>query len=127
MFRVWIYLALAIAAEVAATSTLRTTDRFTAPVPTIAVLVGFLVSFYLLSLVIRDVPLAVAYAVWAGVGTVVVAAIGVFGLGESMSFVRMSGVVCVVVGVVGVNLCGPRTLAAPPVPVGAPENSCDVA
>jgi small multidrug resistance pump len=101
--RAWLCLAAAIAAEIIATSMLRSTEQFTSPGFTVGVLAGFMISFYLLSLVIRRVPLGVAYAVWAGIGTVVVAVIGVCAFDEPMPTLRAIGIVCVVIGVVAVK------------------------
>ncbi|MGY1750020.1 DMT family transporter [Modestobacter sp. SYSU DS0511] len=102
----YLLLACAIAAEVAATSLLPRTAGFTVPLPTVAVLAGYALSFVLLAQVVRTVPVAVAYAIWSGAGTAAVAAIGATLLGQPLSGWQVAGLVLVVVGVVLLNLGG---------------------
>lgn len=102
----WLYLALAIATEVAGTVALRFTDGFTRPLPVAVVVVGYGLSFVLLSLTLRGLELGLAYAVWAGVGTAAIAAIGVLALGEAMSALKLASLALIVAGVVGLNLAG---------------------
>jgi small multidrug resistance pump len=73
----YIYLAIAIIAEVASTSALKASDEFTKLIPSLIVIVGYGASFYLLTLVLRTIPVAITYAVWSGAGIVLVAIIGV--------------------------------------------------
>ena len=72
----YLYLALAIIAEVAATSALKATKEFTRLVPSLIVVFGYAIAFYLLSLVLKTIPVGISYAVWAGIGIVLVAIIG---------------------------------------------------
>ena len=72
----YLYLAIAIAAEVVATSALKASEGFTKTGPTLIVAAGYGVAFYFLSLVLKSVPVGVAYAIWSGVGIVLIAAIG---------------------------------------------------
>ena len=74
-------LLLAIGIEVGATAALPRTDGFTQPVWTPIVLVGYAVSIWLLALVVRQMPVSVAYAIWAGLGTAAIAVVGVVLLG----------------------------------------------
>lgn len=101
-----VLLVLAIAVEVAATSLLPRTDGFTSPAWTVAVLGGYAASIALLAVVVRTIPVSVAYAVWSGLGTAAVAVIGVLVLGESMSWTKGLALAFIVVGVVGLNLSG---------------------
>lgn len=97
-------LLVAIAAEVAATSSLARTDGFRNPGWTVAVLAGYAVSIWLLSLVVRTIPVSVTYAIWAGLGTAAVAVVGVVYLGERLDVVKAAAVAMIVVGVVVLNL-----------------------
>lgn len=97
-------LAVAIAVEVLATSMLKTTAGFTRLVPTALCLSGYAVSFALVAQVVQRMPVGVVYAIWSGVGTAAVAAIGVTFLGESMSPVMTAGLVLVIAGVLMLNL-----------------------
>jgi small multidrug resistance pump len=99
-------LALAIAVEVAATVALRSSDGFSRPVPSVMVVLGYALAFYLLALVLRSIPVSVAYAVWSGIGTAAVAVIGMTVLGEPAGALKLASLVAIVVGVVGLNLAG---------------------
>ena len=92
---------LAIAIEVVATVALKFSDGFTRLRPSVVVVVGYTVSFGLLSWVLRHgVPLSVAYAVWSALGTAAVATVGVLYLDEPMQLLKAVGLVLIVVGVV---------------------------
>jgi small multidrug resistance pump len=99
-------LALAIAIEVGATISLRYSDGFTKPLPSAIVVVGYVLSFYLLALVLRDISVSTAYAVWAGAGTAAVALIGMAILGEPATAVKIGAILLIVVGVIALNLAG---------------------
>ena len=99
-----VVLMTAIGIEVASTALLPRAQGFTHLGWTAAVLAGYAVSIWMLAIVVRTVPVSVAYAVWSGVGTAVVAALGYFFLGESLGWVKALSLGLIVVGVVGVNL-----------------------
>lgn len=94
----------AIITEVAATSSLPRTDGFRNPGWTAAVLAGYAVSIWLLSLVVRTIPVSVTYAIWAGLGTAAVAVVGVLWLGERLDLVKAGAIALIVVGVVVLNI-----------------------
>ena len=102
----YLLLACAIAAEVAATSLLPRTASFTVLAPSIAVVVGYVLSFVLLARVVETVPDAVAYAIWSAAGTAAVAAIGATFLGQSLRGWQRGGLALVVVGVELLQLGG---------------------
>jgi small multidrug resistance pump len=99
-------LGIAIAIEVGATISLRYSDGFTKPLPSSLTVVGYLLSFYLLALVLRDISVSTAYAVWAGAGTAAVAVIGMAILGEPATALKIGSIVLIIVGVVALNLSG---------------------
>ena len=101
-----VLLLVAIGAEVAATSLLPRASGFTHPWWSAAVVGGYALSIWLLAVVVRSIPVSVAYAVWAGLGTAAVAVIGFVFLGESMGWVKATSVGLIVIGVVGLNLVG---------------------
>jgi small multidrug resistance pump len=103
----YLLLACAIAAEVLATSLLGRTNGFTVLLPSVAVVAGYAVSFFLLSIVVKTVPVGIAYAIWSGVGTLAVVGIGVTLLGQPLAAWQLLGVALVVVGVVLINVGGP--------------------
>ena len=99
-------LALAIVVEVAATLCLRASDGFTRPLPSALVVVGYLVSFWLLAKVLQEISVGTTYAIWAGAGTAAIALIGMVALDEPVTALRVGSIVLIVVGVVGLNLAG---------------------
>jgi|ERR687895_1638689 multidrug transporter EmrE-like cation transporter len=101
-----VLLTLAIAVEVAATLALRASDGFARIGPTIAVVAGYGTAFFLLGLVLRTMPVSVAYAVWSAVGTGTIALIGMTLLDEPAGVLRVACLVLIIVGVVGLNLAG---------------------
>ena len=101
-----VLLVAAIAIEVAATALLPRAEGFTNPGWSAGVLVGYGVSIWLLSLVVRTLPVSVTYAVWAGLGTAAVAIAGYLFLGESMTWLKAVSLALIVVGVVGLNAAG---------------------
>lgn len=99
-------LAIAIAVEVGATIMLRASDGFSKPLPTALVIAGYATSFWLLSLVLRDISIGTTYAIWAGAGTAAVALIGIVALGEPATAIKLASVALIIAGVIGLNLGG---------------------
>ena len=99
-------LAFAIALEVFGTSMLRVSDGMSKAAPTVAALAAYALSFYLLALVLKHIDIGLTYAIWAGVGTAMVAVIGVAAWGEPMGVVKVLSIVAVIAGVIGLNLSG---------------------
>ncbi|TAL06566.1 MAG: multidrug efflux SMR transporter [Porticoccaceae bacterium] len=95
----WLYLALAIAAEVVATSALKTAAGFTRPLPSLLVVLGYGVAFYCLSLSLKVVPVGVAYAIWSGVGTALIAVIGWVLFGQTLDVAALIGLALIVAGI----------------------------
>ena len=100
----WLFLAVAILGEVIATSALKSSDGFTRPVPSLVVVVGYGLAFYFLSLALRAIPVAIAYAVWAGLGIVLVAAIAWLFHGQKLDLWALRGIALIVSGVAVLNL-----------------------
>ncbi|AGT08734.1 DMT family transporter [Paracoccus aminophilus] len=97
-------LLLAIALEVTGTSLLHATEQFSRLTPTLAMAGCYGLSFYLLSRVLRHIPLGIAYALWSGLGMIMVALVGTFLLGQPLDLAAMVGLAFILVGVVIVNL-----------------------
>ena len=100
----WIYLSIAILSEVVGTSALKATDGFSRLWPAVLVFFAYSLSFYFLSLTLRTLPLGVAYAIWSGVGVVLVAVIGWAVYGQALSPLAVVGIGLIVVGAVLLNL-----------------------
>ena len=96
----FVYLILAIVAEVVATSALKASLGFTRPLPSVLVVVGYGTAFYLLSLVLRTLTVGVAYAIWAGLGIVLVTLVGIVVFGEKPDLAAVVGISLIVAGVV---------------------------
>ncbi len=99
-------LMLAIGLEVAATTALPRADSFRDPLWTALVLGGYVVSIWLLTVVVERMQVSVAYAIWAGLGTALIAVVGVVALGESWDLTKVVALSLIVVGVVVLNLHG---------------------
>jgi small multidrug resistance pump len=98
------YLAAAILLEVCGTTSLKLSDGFTRIAPSAAVVLCYVASFALLGLALRGIELSIAYAVWSGVGTAVVAAIGIIWFGESAAVSKLLCFALIVLGVAGLHL-----------------------
>ena len=99
-------LAIAIGSEVAGTIALKYSDGFTRPVPSAVVVGGYALSFWMLALVLKEMPVGIAYAVWAAVGTAMVAGIGIVAFGEPAGTLKLLSLALIIAGVVGLNLAG---------------------
>ncbi len=106
MIIAWAVLAAAIGVEVAATAALPRTDGFRDPAWTGAVMLGYTLSIWMLTVVIREIPVSVAYAVWSGLGTAGIAVIGVLLLGEGIDLLKSAALLMIIAGVVLLNLHG---------------------
>jgi small multidrug resistance pump len=100
----YLYLALAIVAEVIATTALKRTDQFTRPWPSVIVAVGYLVAFYLLTLVLDRMSVGVVYAMWSGLGIVLVTIVAAVVYREQPDGIAIAGMALIVAGVVLMNL-----------------------
>jgi small multidrug resistance pump len=100
----WLYLAIAIVAEVLGTSFLRSTAGFTKLLPSIMVVIGYGLAFFFLSLTLDRVPVGIAYAIWSGAGVTLIATIGWLFLGQKLDAPAIVGMGLIVAGVVVLNL-----------------------
>ncbi|KNB53148.1 DMT family transporter [Streptomyces caatingaensis] len=99
-------LAAAIAAEVAGTTAMKYSDGFSRLWPSLGTAAGYLIAFALLARTLKAMEMGTAYAIWAGVGTAAVAAIGTVFLGEPAGLAKVAGIALVILGVVLLNLGG---------------------
>jgi len=106
MYGAGVLLVVAIVIEVVSTALLPRAQGFTDFVWSAVVLSGYGVSIWLLAIVVRTLPVSIAYAVWSGLGTAIVALIAFFFLGESMTVLKAASLTLIVAGVVGLNLAG---------------------
>lgn len=101
---VYVYLGLAIVAEVIATSALKASNEFTRLWPSVLVLVGYATAFYMLTLVLRTLPVGIAYAFWAGLGIVLITLIGILVYGETLDLPAILGLAMIIGGVVVIQV-----------------------
>lgn len=100
----WIFLAAAIVSEVIATSALKSTESFTRPIPSLVVVVGYVLAIYLLGLTLKTIPVGIAYAIWAGLGIVLVAAVSWLMYGQRLDLPAVVGILLIIAGVAIINL-----------------------
>jgi small multidrug resistance pump len=100
----YLYLSIAIVAEVVGTSFMKQSDGFTKLGPSLATAAGYAVAFYFLSLTLRDMPTGIAYAIWSGVGIVLIAAIAWIFHDQRLDTPTIIGMALIVAGVAVINL-----------------------
>jgi small multidrug resistance pump len=100
----YLYLAIAIIGEVIATSSLKASEEFTKLVPSVAVVVGYIVAFYFMTLVLRTMPIGITYAIWSGVGIVLVSIIGVAYYKQIPDAPALIGMGLIIAGVLVIHL-----------------------
>lgn len=96
----WLFLAVAIVSEVVATSALKASNGFTQLWPSLVVIAGYAIAFFFLSLTLRTMPVGVAYAIWSGVGILLVTLIAWFVFKQSLDIPAIIGLTLIVAGVV---------------------------
>jgi len=105
----WIMLILAICFEIAGAIGLRFSEGFSLLLPTTLALTAFTLALYLVSHVMKSLPVSIAYPMWAGGGTAGVAILGFFMLDEDMSPLKLTGILLIIIGVVMINRVSEKT------------------
>lgn len=100
----WLFLSIAIISEVVATSALKSSDGFSQLWPSIVVIAGYAAAFFFLSLTLRTIPVGIAYAIWSGVGIVLITVIGWLVLGQALDPPAVVGLGLIIMGVVVLNV-----------------------
>ncbi len=106
----WLYLAIAIVAEVIATSALKASEGFSRLGPSTVVVLGYGIAFYFLSLTLREIPVGVAYAVWSGIGIVLISLIAWVLYGQALDTAAWAGIGLIIAGVLVLNLLSKSTV-----------------
>ena len=102
----WVYLISAILLEVSGTISMKFSEGLTKVVPSILIFIFYGLSLSLLTLALKTIPVSVAYAIWSGIGTALIAVIGLSFFNESFDFLKWTGIVLIIGGVVLINLKG---------------------
>ena len=104
MLITYLFLAIAIVAEVFATMALKASDGFTRLAPSVVTIIGYAIAFYFLSLTLRIVPTGIVYAIWSGVGIILISALSWIWSKQALDIPAMLGLGLIIAGVVVVNL-----------------------
>jgi small multidrug resistance pump len=100
----YLYLIMAVGFEVIGTAALQASEQFTRPKPLILTAIGYAAAFYFLSLVLRSMPVGVAYAIWSGLGVVLITLVGLIWFGQKLDMPAIVGLALIVAGVATINL-----------------------
>ena len=100
----FVILFFAILSEVIATSALKFSEGFTKFIPSALVVIGYGLSFYLLSLSLKVLPIGVTYAIWAGVGLILTVFAGILLWNETLDWARIVGIILIIAGIVMINV-----------------------
>jgi small multidrug resistance pump len=99
----YLYLGIAILSEVIATSALRASDGFSRLMPSVIVIVGYVISFYFLSLTLKVIPVGIAYAIWSGTGIVLISSVAWLFFGQKLDAAALIGIGLIMAGVIVIN------------------------
>jgi len=101
---VYLILAFAVLAETIGTTALQASQQFSKPLPSILVVVAYAVSFYLLSVTLRTMPVGIVYALWSGLGIILIATIGWVVFGQRLDLPAMIGLLMIIGGIAVIHL-----------------------
>lgn len=104
----WFFLAGAIVFEVAGTVSMKLSEGFNKLIPSILLVVFYIISFAALTLALKKIEVSLAYAIWAGVGTALIAGIGIIYFKEPATIIKLISIGLIIAGVVGLNLSGSK-------------------
>jgi small multidrug resistance pump len=105
----WLYLSIAILAEVIATSSLKAAEGFTRLIPSLIVVFGYGTAFYFLSLTLRTMQVGTAYAIWSGVGTVIISIVAWLFYNQKLDAPSILGMALIISGVVIIKFLSPQS------------------
>ena len=105
----WLYLSIAILAEVIATSSLKAAEGFTRLIPSLIVVFGYGTAFYFLSLTLRTMQVGTAYAIWSGVGTVLISLVAWFLYNQKLDAPSILGMALIISGVIIIKFLSPHS------------------
>ncbi|CAA7387174.1 DMT family transporter [Chryseobacterium fistulae] len=104
MIRSYIYLIIAITLEIISTTFLKKSEQFTKLIPSVITIIGYMATFYFLSLTLRQIPVGIAYAIWSGVGIIFITIIGAVVFKQIPDLPALIGILLILIGVVIINL-----------------------
>jgi Membrane transporters of cations and cationic drugs len=104
MLKTYLLLLIAIAFEIIATSALKASEQFSKPWPSLLTVIGYATAFYFLSLSLNKLNLGIAYAIWSGVGIIMISVVGLFLFKQKLDLPAVIGIILIVCGVVVINV-----------------------
>ena len=102
----WLFLVLAIVAEVTGTTCMKLSSGFTQLLPSVAMVIFYGLSLSALTMALKKIEVSVAYAIWSGLGTALIAIIGIFWFKEPATALKIMSILLIIIGVVGLNFSG---------------------
>jgi len=102
----YLYLLFAIVLEVCGTTSMKLSQGFTRLLPSVLIFVFYGLSFTFLTLVLKKIEVSIAYAIWSGVGTALIATVGILYFKENLTLLKLVSLALVIIGVIGLNLSG---------------------
>jgi len=100
----WVILGIAVLAETVATSAMKSSEGFTRLVPSVIVVIGYAIAFYFLSITLKEIPVGIAYAIWSGIGIVLISLVGWIMFGQKLDTPALIGMALIISGVVVMNV-----------------------
>jgi len=100
----WVYLVIAVVAETIGTSSLKASESFTKIIPSLIMIVSYGTSFYFLSLTLRYLPVGIAYALWSGIGIILISTFSYFFFRQTLDLPAISGLTLIIIGIAVINL-----------------------
>ena len=110
----WLYLVLAIMLEVSGTTSMKLSQGFTKILPSVLMFLCYGLSLSALTLALKKIDVSVAYAVWSGLGTALIASVGVLWFREPLNALKIISLLLIIMGVIGLNLGGVHEMSASP-------------
>jgi small multidrug resistance pump len=104
----WLYLVLAIVLEVSGTTSMKLSQGFTRPLPSLLMFLFYALSLSALTLALKAIDVSVAYAVWSGLGTALIASVGVLWMKEPLNALKVVSLMLIIIGVIGLHLSGTK-------------------
>ena len=106
----FIFLSVAIVAEVVGTSALKASESFTKPLAALVTLVAYGIAFYFLALTLKTIPVGIAYAIWSGLGIVLISLVGLFWFRQTLDTPALVGLALIIAGVIVINAFSQSTV-----------------
>lgn len=100
----YLFLIIAIVLETIATSSLKGSEQFSKPIPSIITVLGYAGAFYFLSLTLKIIPVGIAYAIWSGVGIILITLVGIFAFKQVPDLPAILGLLLIIAGVIVINV-----------------------